>query len=78
MYICDVCHQTYHWTCTQEFGCYTDEQRRDIDNNDYWACPACAHLKEMKNTIENQALPVKNFVRVAWEPSWEPEDIKEI
>eukprot|EP00983_Pelagomonas_calceolata_P012303 393582-Pelagomonas_calceolata.AAC.1 len=46
MYICDVCHRTYHWTCMRGLGCYTNEQRQDIDNNNYWACPACAHLNE--------------------------------
>eukprot|EP00983_Pelagomonas_calceolata_P055358 1144122-Pelagomonas_calceolata.AAC.2 len=38
MYICDVCHRSYHWMCMRELGYYTNEQRQD--NNQYWACPA--------------------------------------
>eukprot|EP00983_Pelagomonas_calceolata_P019183 603596-Pelagomonas_calceolata.AAC.1 len=76
MFICDVCHRTYHWTCIKELGCYTNEKRQDIDNNRYWACPACAHLKGDENTIENQTFS-KELVHIAWEPSWEPEDVKE-
>eukprot|EP00983_Pelagomonas_calceolata_P050808 1142145-Pelagomonas_calceolata.AAC.2 len=53
MYLCDVCHRTYSWKCMRALGCYTNGQRQDIDNNNYWACPACAHL-------ENQTLTAKN------------------
>jgi len=76
MYICDVCHRTYHWSCMKEIGCYSDAQRQDIDNSNYWACPACKplskdeKLKRESNSFSNE------LIRVDWEPSWEPEDIR--
>eukprot|EP00983_Pelagomonas_calceolata_P026687 837159-Pelagomonas_calceolata.AAC.1 len=41
MNICDACRRTYHWTCMRELGCYTNEQGKNVNNNNYyWACPA--------------------------------------
>eukprot|EP00983_Pelagomonas_calceolata_P012775 408589-Pelagomonas_calceolata.AAC.1 len=82
MYICDVCHRTYHWSCMKEIGCYTDAQRQiflqkqEIDNNNYWACPACAPLSEDEKLIRANSFS-NEVARIDWEPSWEPEDIKE-
>eukprot|EP00983_Pelagomonas_calceolata_P073923 1152329-Pelagomonas_calceolata.AAC.2 len=77
MYICDVCHRTYHWTCMRELGCYTNQQRQDIDKNNYWACPACALLNEDENLNRESNSLSKELVHIAWEPSWEPEYTKE-
>eukprot|EP00983_Pelagomonas_calceolata_P014532 462032-Pelagomonas_calceolata.AAC.1 len=57
----------------RELGCYTNEQRQDIDNNNYWARPACAYLNgDEKLNRESNSLS-KELVRIACEPSWEPE-----
>jgi len=60
----------------KEIGCYSDAQRQDIDNSNYWACPACKplskdeKLKRESNSFSNE------LIRIDWEPSWEPEDIR--
>eukprot|EP00983_Pelagomonas_calceolata_P013296 424314-Pelagomonas_calceolata.AAC.1 len=65
MYICDVCHRTYHW-CMRELVCCTNEQRQDLDNNNnYWACPACAHLKEDEKLNQYSNSHSKELVRIA-------------
>eukprot|EP00983_Pelagomonas_calceolata_P047676 1140750-Pelagomonas_calceolata.AAC.6 len=61
----------------KELGCYTDAHRREIDINNYWACPACTHLSEDKKPKRESSSFNKELVRIDWEPSWEPEDIKE-
>eukprot|EP00983_Pelagomonas_calceolata_P084182 1156309-Pelagomonas_calceolata.AAC.12 len=54
-------------------------QRQDVDNNNnHWACPACAHLNEDEKHNRESSSHSKELVRIAWEPSWEPEDTKEI
>eukprot|EP00983_Pelagomonas_calceolata_P012304 393583-Pelagomonas_calceolata.AAC.1 len=60
MYICDVCRRTYHWMCMRELRCYTNEQRQDVDNNNYWACPDCAHLNGDEKTQSRIKLSAKN------------------
>ena len=61
----------------KEVGCYTDDQRGEVDNNETWACPACADLDdEGKQRREAESFHAE-LVRVTWEPSWEPEDTKE-
>ena len=46
MYICNVCNRTYQWQCLLTTNCYNANEREAIDNNDTWACPACAKLNE--------------------------------
>eukprot|EP00983_Pelagomonas_calceolata_P013777 441280-Pelagomonas_calceolata.AAC.1 len=60
-----------------ELGCYTNEQRQDVDNNNYWACPTCAHLNEDEKFNLKSNSHSKELVRIAWVPCWEPEDTKE-
>eukprot|EP00983_Pelagomonas_calceolata_P069096 1150238-Pelagomonas_calceolata.AAC.1 len=76
MYVCDVCHRTYHWKCMIELGCHTDEQRKEIDTANTWACPACAGLSDAQK-IDRERLAKEELWRVTWKPSWEPEELKE-
>eukprot|EP00983_Pelagomonas_calceolata_P024697 777881-Pelagomonas_calceolata.AAC.1 len=41
MYICDACQCTYHWKLS---GCYTDEQKQEVQIAETLACPTCAGL----------------------------------
>ena len=72
----EITNRTYHWSCMKEIGCYSDAQRQDIDNSNYWACHACKplskdeKLKRKSNSFSNE------LMRVDWEPSWDPEDIR--
>jgi len=34
------------WVCLKNTGCYTERQREEINKNDNWACPGCAHLND--------------------------------
>ena len=77
MYICNVCHRTYHWSCMKEIGCYSDAQRQDIGNS-YWACPACKSLSKDEKLKRKSNAFSDELIRVDWEPSWEPEDIREV
>eukprot|EP00983_Pelagomonas_calceolata_P041740 1138197-Pelagomonas_calceolata.AAC.2 len=62
----------------KELRCYTDEHRCNFDDNDYWACPACAHLNDDdKLRRESGSLSTKELVVITLEPSWESEDTKE-
>eukprot|EP00983_Pelagomonas_calceolata_P073611 1152188-Pelagomonas_calceolata.AAC.1 len=61
----------------RELGCYTNEQRQVKDNNNYWACPACAHLNDDEKLNRESSSFSKQFVCIAWEPNWEPEDTRE-
>jgi len=61
MYICEVCNRTYHWTCLKNLGCYTDMQRAAVDNDDDWACPACAGLDTEGKKTDNQSHAIKNL-----------------
>ena len=60
----------------KKIGCYSDAQRQDIDNSNYWACPACKplskdeKLKRKSNSFSNE------LIRVDLELSWEPEGIR--
>jgi len=72
MYVCDTCHRTYHWKCMNDLGCYTDDQRQEIEEADPWACPACIDLThDQKAAREQQSRD--ELWRVTWKPSWEPE-----
>eukprot|EP00983_Pelagomonas_calceolata_P050679 1142085-Pelagomonas_calceolata.AAC.1 len=73
MYICDVCQQTHwrcmknHWKCMKELGCYTDEQKQEIDAADTWACPACAGLKNAQK-IDRGCQSREELTKVTWIP----------
>eukprot|EP00983_Pelagomonas_calceolata_P066953 1149284-Pelagomonas_calceolata.AAC.1 len=41
MCMCDVCQQTYHWKCMNEYGRYTEGQRQEIDPAYAWASRLC-------------------------------------
>jgi ubiquitin C-terminal hydrolase len=47
-----------------------------IDANDSWACPACIKLNQ--NEKENRILDSqkREIVEVSWNPTWEPEELK--
>eukprot|EP00983_Pelagomonas_calceolata_P009062 294611-Pelagomonas_calceolata.AAC.1 len=37
MYVYDVCQRTYQWKCLTKLGCYTDEQRQEVQLAETWA-----------------------------------------
>ena len=46
MYICDNSSRTYHWQCLLKTSCCNATERKAIDANDSWACPACINLNQ--------------------------------
>jgi len=69
MYICEVCNQTYHWVCLKNTGCYTERQREEVDKNENWACPGCAHLNDEQKQKPYSESMNKELIHVTWEPN---------
>ncbi len=78
MYICEVCNRTYHWVCLKNTGCCTERQREEVDKNDNLACPDCAHLHDEQRQKRYSESINKELINVTWEPTWEPEELKDI
>ena len=75
MYVCDVCNRTYHWSCLLSLGCYKDEDRESVKNDDKWACPACACLTDPEKESRHHFAENEELQMVTWEPTWEPKDL---
>jgi len=76
MHICEVCSQTYHSVCLKNTGCYTDRQREEVDKNDDWGSPGCAHLNDVQKQKTYSELIHQEPIHVTWEPTWEPEELQ--
>ncbi len=77
MYICEVCNRTHHSVCLKNTGCYTERQREEVDKNGDWACPGCAHLNDEQKQKRYSESINKELIHVSWEPTWEPEELKD-
>ena len=77
MYVCDICNRTYHWICLEKLGCYNASHREEVDKNDDWACPACAHLNDEQKDRRQSESCDKELLKVTWKPTWEPEETKD-
>lgn len=61
--------------CLKNNGCYTERQRGEVDKNDNWACPSCAHLAD-EHKQKRHSESTKELIQVTWESTWELEDLK--
>ena len=61
----------------KDLGCYTDDQRQELNEADPWACPACIDLNHNQKAAREQQ-STDELWRVTWKPSWEPEETKEV
>ncbi len=59
-------------------SCYTERQREEVDKNDNWACPGCAHLNDEQKQKRNSKSINTELIHVTWEPTWEPEELKDM
>ena len=76
MYICDVCNHTYHWQCLLITSCCNATERKAIDANDSWACPACINLNQNEKESRILYYQKREIVEVSWNPTWEPEELQ--
>jgi len=47
-------NRTYCGACLENTGCYTDRQIEEVDKNDNWAYPGCAHINDELVVEQNQ------------------------
>ena len=71
MYVCGVCNRTYHWQCLVQLQCYTEEQRDNVKDDDYWSCPACRAL-DQREKEERRRKSEHELMIVTWSRIWEP------
>jgi hypothetical protein len=76
LYQCAVCNRTYHWRCLKQLGCYSEDQRAELDADDNWSCPACKDLNEQEQEDRRNGSN-HELVRVTWSPTWEPTELME-
>jgi len=77
MYVCNNCERTYHWKCLLDTGCHTEEHRARIDRSEEWECPACASLSQENKDKIKEAANLDELIKVEWNPSWEPEEMRD-
>ena len=62
------------WSCLKQLQCYKEENRKNIDAQSDWSCPACHDLsldeKKAKSHVSQHEL-----LKVTWSPIWEPKEL---
>jgi len=51
--------------------------REEVDKNENWACPGCAHLYDEQKHKRCSESIIKELIHVTWEPTREPEELKD-